>query len=114
MATPRVGRPVRGSRTGRPVMVLLDFLGRRGSLRLSWELRGGALGFRELQRRSGISSPNVVLNRLKEGLELGLFDRDDEGRYQMTDRGRELCEILRPLDTWAEAWARRQTRRGRR
>ena len=114
MATPRPGRPVRGSGTGRPVMVLLDFLGRRGTLRIAWELRGGPLGSRELQRRSEISSPNVVGNRLKEGLELGLMDRDDEGRYQLNERGRELGEILRRLDIWAEGWARRQKRRERR
>ena len=32
-------RAVRGSRTGRPVMALLDLLGRRWSLRIIWELR---------------------------------------------------------------------------
>ena len=32
------GKPVRGSRTGRPVMVLLDLLGRRMALRILWEL----------------------------------------------------------------------------
>jgi len=30
---------VRGSRTGRPIMVLLDLLGRRWALRIVWELR---------------------------------------------------------------------------
>jgi DNA-binding HxlR family transcriptional regulator len=32
-------RRVRGSRTGRPVMALLDLLGRRWTLRIVWELR---------------------------------------------------------------------------
>ena len=35
---------VRGSRTGRPVMALLDLLGRRWTLRIVWELRDGPLG----------------------------------------------------------------------
>ena len=30
---------VRGSRTGRPIMALLDLLGRRWTLRIIWELR---------------------------------------------------------------------------
>ena len=33
---------VRGSRTGRPIMALLDLLGRRWTLRILWELRGVA------------------------------------------------------------------------
>ena len=32
-------RRVRGSRTGRPIMALLDLFGRRWSLRILWELR---------------------------------------------------------------------------
>jgi hypothetical protein len=40
-SSPLSGKTVRGSRTGRPVMALLDLLGRRGSLRLLWELRDG-------------------------------------------------------------------------
>jgi hypothetical protein len=35
----KVGRPARGSRTGRPIMVARDLLGRRGALRILWELR---------------------------------------------------------------------------
>ena len=42
MSTRRIPRPgarVRGSATGRPVMALLDLLGRRWALRVIWELR---------------------------------------------------------------------------
>ena len=35
--------------SGRPIMVALDALGRRGALRLLWELRDGPLTFRALQ-----------------------------------------------------------------
>jgi len=41
---PRPGRPVRGSRTGRPIMALLDLLGRRWVLRILWELREAGYG----------------------------------------------------------------------
>jgi len=42
-------RRIRGSRTGRPIMVLLDLLGRRWTLRIMWELREGALTSRALR-----------------------------------------------------------------
>ena len=37
------GQPVRGSASGRPIMALLDLLGRRWALRILWELRDGPL-----------------------------------------------------------------------
>ena len=41
---------MRGSSTGRPIMIVLDVLGRRGALRILWELRGDdPLTFRALQ-----------------------------------------------------------------
>ena len=39
---------VRGSRTGRPIMMLLDLLGRRWVLRIVWELRDEPRRFRDL------------------------------------------------------------------
>ena len=58
--TPRPGRPVRGSRTGRPIMALLDLLSRRWTLRVIWELREGRLTFRALQDACGGMSPTVL------------------------------------------------------
>jgi DNA-binding HxlR family transcriptional regulator len=49
VSAPRPGAPVRGSATGRPIMALLDLLGRRWALRIIWELRDGPLTFRDLQ-----------------------------------------------------------------
>ena len=43
---PVPGTPVRGSRTGRPLMATFDLLGRRWMLRVLWELRTGPIGFR--------------------------------------------------------------------
>ena len=60
-----VDRPVRGSSSGRPIMALLDLLGRRWALRLIWELREGPLVFRALQARCGVS-PSVLNTRLAE------------------------------------------------
>ena len=103
---PRPGQPVRGSRTGRPVMVLLDLLGRRWLLRVLWELRDGPLPWRELQRRCDMTSPNVLTSRLRDGIEARIFEKHDDGRYALTPRGRELLALLAPFDPWARAWSR--------
>ena len=55
MTAPKVGKKVPGSSTGRPIMVVLDMLGRRATLRIFWELRaaplymGPAMGQTELE-----------------------------------------------------------------
>lgn len=105
----RAGRSVRGSRTGRPVMVLLDLLGRRWVLRILWELREGPLAFNVLQRRCDGMSPSVLTQRLAELGEAGLVELADEG-YRATAQAESLGELLLPLDAWARRWARRAAR----
>src|SRR5882672_4687979 len=73
MTAPRVGLPVRGSTTGRPVMVALDVLGRRGALRVLWELRDARLTFRALQEASDMN-PASLNKRIKELRELEIID----------------------------------------
>ena len=103
---PLPGGPVRGSRTGRSVMALLDLLGRRGTLRLLWELRDGrGQTFRQLQDSAGGMSPSVLNDRLRELRGAQLAELADEG-YRLTLQGRDLLRRLRPLDRWAEDWAR--------
>lgn len=99
---------VRGSRTGRPIMVLLDLLGRRWALRILWELRESEpLSFRALQAACGQVSPSVLNARLRELREAGLVElREPEG-YAATAWAAELGEILIPLDGWARRWDRR-------
>ena len=100
---PRPGQAVRGSATGRPIMAALDLFGRRGALRMLWELRGGApLTFRALA--SAAELPPATLNvRLKELREAGLVSADDG--YAATPLARELLEALMPLIDWSERWA---------
>jgi len=101
--TPRVGRPVRGSRSGRPIMVALDLLGRRGALRLLWELRGGeALTFRALQEACE-TNPGLLNTRLRELREAALVAHDGSG-YVLAPQGRLLLAALQPLAAWAERW----------
>ncbi|MBN8492191.1 MAG: helix-turn-helix transcriptional regulator [Burkholderiales bacterium] len=105
MGAPRVGQPVRGSKTGRPIMAALDLLGRRSSLRILWELRSGsALTFRALQDAAQ-TNPSLLNTRLKELREAGLVQHLGEG-YQLTASGSELLAALQPLSDWAQRWAR--------
>ena len=102
---PLPGRPVRGSATGRPVMALFDLLGRRGALRILWELRDGQpQGFRLLREMAGDISPTLLNNRLRELREAGVVELADAG-YQLSERGHDLLHRLHPLHRWAETWA---------
>jgi DNA-binding HxlR family transcriptional regulator len=105
---PVPGKPVRGSRSGRPVMALLDLLGRRWTLRVLWELRSEPATFRELRERCGGLSPTVLNARLQELREAGVLEQSDAVGYRTTGAGKTLLEALAPLDAWAKAWARRQ------
>lgn len=98
---------VRGSTTGRPVMVLLDLIGQRWTLRILWELQDGPDSFRGLQARCGGLSPTVLNSRLKALREAGLVEAGAEG-YEMTADGRALGQHLLALDAWARDWAGRR------
>jgi len=98
---------VRGSRTGRPIMALLDLIGRRWALRVLWELRNGPLKFRELRERCDDVSPTVLNDRLRELRAAGILGWSEEGGYHVTAHGRALCHALEPMNAWAEGWAKR-------
>jgi DNA-binding HxlR family transcriptional regulator len=103
---PKPGRPVRGSRTGRPLMALLDLLGRRWTLRILWELRRGPFTFAELQRRCDTMSPSVLNQRISELRDARII-ANTAGGYQLTAEGGSLLVSIAPLDDWARRWARR-------
>src|ERR1700733_11471281 len=99
-------RRVRGSKTGRPIMVLLDLLGRRWSLRILWELRGEPLTSRALRAACDEASPTVLQARLSELREAGLVELVPASGYQLTAQGRELPESFLPLHRFAERWSK--------
>ncbi|MDX2205923.1 MAG: winged helix-turn-helix transcriptional regulator [Hyphomicrobiaceae bacterium] len=103
MRKPVPGKAVRGSTTGRPVMALLDLLGRRMTLRVVWELRHGPLTFRALEAAAE-TNPSVLNARLAELREARLVAHADGG-YALTALGRELLELLEPFHAWADKWA---------
>ena len=103
MASPKPGRAVRGSRSGRPIMAALDLMGRRWVLRILWELRGKKMTFRALQQHCGDISPTVLNARLGDLRDAGLVTAD--AGYGLSAMGREAIMALVPLTDWAERWA---------
>ncbi len=108
MPTPKPGKPVRGSRTGRPIMALLDLLGRRWTLRILWKLREESFGFRTLQDRCDAMSPSVLSQRLRELQEAGIVQQNEDADYMLTQNGITLLQSLAPLNDWALHWAERE------
>ena len=102
-------KSVRGSRTGRPIMALLDLLGRRWTLRIVWELRDQPKRFRELQDLIG-ASPTIINTRLAELREARLVRLDNDAGYRLTALGEELLRLFLPLHLWSEKWAKAVSR----
>ena len=106
MAKPTRQHGVRGSRSGRPIMALLDLLGRRWALRILWELRDKELTSRALRTACDEASPTVLQSRLGELREAGFISLGDDG-YRLTQLGRELSATVLPLHRFAERWSKR-------
>src|ERR1700726_4756154 len=98
-------RAVRGSTSGRPIMALLDLLGRRWTLRIVWELRDEPRRFRALQDLIG-ARPTIVNARLADLRAARLVELDEQTGYRLTTLGRELLRLFLPLHVWSEKWAK--------
>lgn len=100
------GQSIRTSSTGRPVMVLLDALGKRWALRLIWELnQSSPCTFRQLRARCDDISPTSLNNRLRDLREIELIELGESG-FALTKQGQTLSRLLEPLDQWANQWAK--------
>jgi DNA-binding HxlR family transcriptional regulator len=100
-------RTVRGSTSGRPIMALLDLLGRRWSLRIIWELRDDrSLTSRALRTACDEASPTVLQARLSELREAGFVELVAGDGYRLTGLGKDLMENFLPLHRFAERWSR--------
>jgi DNA-binding HxlR family transcriptional regulator len=104
MSIPKPGKPVRGSRSGMPLMALFDLLGKRWAMGVIWQLRAGPATFRGLQGVCESISPAVLNSRLKDLREAKLVCTSGEG-YALTDMGAELSRLLEPFGSWALTWA---------
>ncbi len=96
----------KSTRSKRPVMALIEIMGRRWTLRVLWELRTTPHAFRSLQEACGGISPTVLNQRLTELRDAALVELGDAG-YALTPLGAEPVEILLPVARWAETWAAR-------
>lgn len=93
-------------------MVALDLLGRRGALRILWELRHGEpMTFRLLQAAAG-TNPALLNTRLSELRAARLIGHEGEG-YLLTSIGRDLLAALRPFSAWASKWALEDSQRAK-
>lgn len=107
VSIPLPGKPVRGSRSGAPVMALLDLMGRRWALGILWTLGEQApLSFNELLEQCQSISPGVLNTRLKELIAAGLVEFVDSA-YRLTRHGKQFFEMVQPIGKWArEVWAK--------
>ena len=105
MAIPRPGQPVRGSKSGGPMMALFDLLGRRWAMGVIWQLSDGCLRFNELQERCTTISPTILSRRIKDLIEAGLIERTLDG-YVLTPMGMELFKILEPFKDFSINWGK--------
>lgn len=102
---PKPGQPVRGSRSGAPIMALFDLLGRRWAMGVLWTLcEKGPSTFRRLQENCETISPTVLNQRLKELQTAKLVTRSDAG-YVPTAFGEKVYAQLVPLGQTARRWS---------
>lgn len=105
MSIPIPGKPVRGSKTGAPIMALFDLLGRSWAMGVIWQLQNGPYTFRELQGKCESISPSILNCRIKEFKKTGIVERTLSG-YQLTTRGKNLIKLIRPFGNWSKDWAK--------
>lgn len=104
MSIPIPGKPVRGSKTGVPIMALFDLLGRTWAMGVVWQLQNGPCTFRELQEKCESISPSILNARIKDLREADIAERTLNG-YQLTERGHALIKLIRPFGDWSRKWA---------
>ncbi len=106
MQMPKPGMRVRGSRTGRPIMAILDLLGRRWALRILWELHlNSSASFRALRNLCDEISPTVLNSRLRELRGAGIIELLHGKGYAITEEGMALGAIIEQLTAWSSRWA---------
>lgn len=85
----------------------LSVIGERWGLVALWALCKGLVRFNAIQRACGIN-PNTLRQRLMEFEALGIVERKviadvrPAVQYSLTEKGRDLIEIIRLLEVWIE------------
>lgn len=104
MSIPLPGTPVRGSKTGKPIMALFDLLGRPWALGIIWFLSKKPSTFKQIQHYCENNSPTLLSTRLKELQVTGLIEKTIDG-YALTANGRSLFNVIEPMGAWSLHWA---------
>jgi DNA-binding HxlR family transcriptional regulator len=99
-------RAAQNSGSDRPIMALIDLLGRRWTLRIIWELRDGEMSSRTLRAACDNASPTVLHARLSELRDAGLVELIPTSGYSLTSHGRELFNSFMPLAKFARHWGK--------
>jgi DNA-binding HxlR family transcriptional regulator len=94
------------TKSGRPVVMLMDVLGKRWAMRVIWELREPAESFRALQARCGEISSSVLWQRVNELRDAGFVDGGGGAGLELTKDGADLIKAFLPLNAFAERWAK--------
>ncbi|GAA4706518.1 helix-turn-helix domain-containing protein [Pseudonocardia yuanmonensis] len=82
----------------------LELVGERWSLLIIRNaVFAGMTRFSDFERRLGIA-PNVLAKRLDGFVTAGLMELR-EGEYVLTEKGRELGEVVVALTEWGDRWA---------
>lgn len=104
MALPVPGKPVRGSKSGQPIMALFDLLGRNWAMGIIWHLSEGPSTFRQLQAYCETVSPTTLNIRLKELTNAFIIEKTVDG-YALTELGKKIYELLEPMGKLAKEWS---------
>jgi len=88
----------------RPIVQLIDILGKKWVLRILWELKESSCTFRELQSRCGDLSPTIINTRIKDLCAAQLVNKSPESGYALTQLGYELIELFYPINDFANRW----------
>jgi DNA-binding HxlR family transcriptional regulator len=97
---------VRGPKSSRSIIALLDLLGRRWTLRIVWELNGREMTSRALREACDDVSPTVLHARLSDLRSTGLVELIPASGYRLTTKGRSLCASFKPLVKFAGQWGK--------
>lgn len=92
----------------RPIVEIIELLGKKWVMRIIWELREEPLTFRALQSACDNISPTVLNSRLKLLESTLIVERRASGGYTLTACGKALLDVYKPLDQWAIAWQKQR------
>lgn len=89
---------------------IIELLGKKWVMRIIWELREEPLTFRALQVACGNISPTVLNSRLKLLEASILVEKNKPNGYRLSETGRDLLEVYKPLNQWASTWQAKRAR----